>query len=470
MAMTDLTIVRRSLAARLFSTATTALTVAVAVSLMLVLLSMRDTGRRAFERGSGNMHLLVSADVSPLVSVLNGVFYANAPSRPLTWTQHQRIAADPRLAYAIPVQQGDSFRGYAVMATVPEFFRVFSPDPAFDAAASAGQAWPLADGRFFERPFEVVLGHRVRKETGLGVGDSVHLAHGLSGVEGAHIHDEHAFTVVGLLGATGAAHDRAVFIHLESSWIVHAEEAREAASAADHSAEEHEEDDHDEAPPPAEDEHEHGDEASHPEDDHDHHGHVDADDLAPAEKLITGIYIRGVTRDGRSVSTVVPTVASELRRDPRLTVAEPSKEIDRLFRIVSSVDMILVAMAAVVMVSSGIAIMLALYNSMEQRRRQVAVLRVLGCSAARVVRLVLLEAVAIGLLGGLGGVLVSIAGARLVAAAMKERVGLVIDPALPPMIAAGVVLGAVALAAAAGIVPAAMAYRTSVAKNLKPLG
>src|SRR5688572_26831359 len=106
MAMTDLTIVRRSLAARLFSTATTALTVAVAVSLMLVLLSMRDTGRRAFERGSGNMHLLVSADVSPLVSVLNGVFYANAPSRPLTWTQHQRIAADPRLEYAIPVQQG----------------------------------------------------------------------------------------------------------------------------------------------------------------------------------------------------------------------------------------------------------------------------------------------------------------------------------------------------------------------------
>jgi putative ABC transport system permease protein len=114
--------------------------------------------------------------------------------------------------------------------------------------------------------------------------------------------------------------------------------------------------------------------------------------------------------------------------------------------------------------------MLALSTSMEQRRRQIAVLRVLGCSAARIVRLVLLEAVSIGLLGAVAGALLSLAGARLVAAAMKERVGLVIDPALSAPIVAGVVLGAVGLAAAAGIVPAVMAYRTSVAKNLKPLG
>ena len=68
---------------RMFSTVTTTLTVGIAVALMLVLLMMREAGEKAFQRGSGNMHMLISRDASPLVSVLNGVFYAGAPRRPI---------------------------------------------------------------------------------------------------------------------------------------------------------------------------------------------------------------------------------------------------------------------------------------------------------------------------------------------------------------------------------------------------
>ena len=122
------------------------------------------------------------------------------------------------------------------------------------------------------------------------------------------------------------------------------------------------------------------------------------------------------------------------------------------------------------MASSGIAIMLALYNSMEQRRRQVAVLRVLGASRARVFGLVVTESALIGLLGAAVGALVAVGGAFLAADALKDRVGLVIDPALPPRAVLAVVLATVALASLAGIVPALVAYRTSVANNLRPLG
>ena len=83
--MTDWTIILRSMTARLFSTVTTIITVAVAVGLMLVLLMMRDSGRKAFERGSGNMHLLVSADASVrLCGLHRSAFYARAQlsSRP----------------------------------------------------------------------------------------------------------------------------------------------------------------------------------------------------------------------------------------------------------------------------------------------------------------------------------------------------------------------------------------------------
>src|SRR5258705_6770351 len=136
--MTDFPIIRRSLIARLFSTVTTIVSVAVAVALMLVLLSMKDSGQRAFERGSGNMHLLVSRDASPLDSVLNGVFYARAPAKPILWPEYERLLKMPIaslggaplsevLEYAIPIQQGDSYRGFPTLATTPDFFTRFRP-------------------------------------------------------------------------------------------------------------------------------------------------------------------------------------------------------------------------------------------------------------------------------------------------------------------------------------------------------
>ena len=144
MAMTDWTIIRRSMTSRLFSTVTTVITVAIAVGLMLTLLSMRDSGRRAFERGSGNMHMLISNDSSPLVSVLNGIFYANAPARAITPARFAEIANSFPAEYAIPTQLGDRYMGLPVLATTREFFTKFSPNPDFKPG-SAELGWKLAE-------------------------------------------------------------------------------------------------------------------------------------------------------------------------------------------------------------------------------------------------------------------------------------------------------------------------------------
>ena len=193
-------------------------------------------------------------------------------------------------------------------------------------------------------------------------------------------------------------------------------------------------------------------------------------DLIDSDRKITGIYARLATRPGSDSSSIIPVIFNQLRSDPTITVAQPTQEIDKLFRIVGSVDQILIAMAAVVAASSGISILLALYNSMEQRRRQIAVLRVLGASAGRIFRLVLAESIALGAIGAACGFVMAIVGARLVASEMKARLGLVIEPSVTPMVAGLVIAGAVLLAAAAGLLPAVVAYRTSVAKNLRPLG
>jgi putative ABC transport system permease protein len=450
MSLTDFTIIRRSMTSRMFSTVTTILTVAVAAGLMLVILSMREAGHKAFERGAGNMHLLVSGDSAALPAILNGIFYANPPQRALTWERYEQLAKSFPWEYAIPVQMGDSYRGLSTLATTPEFFTKFKPDVEF--------GWELHEGRFFENDFEIVVGAAAAKTTGLKVGESISLTHGAGSgaADAGHVHDEYTFTVVGILEPSGTPHDRAIITNLESAWIIHAHDRIEREGGHDDEDEHaHEEEDHD-----------------HAEEDHAHDEphRVTRDDLTPEDRKITGIYLRLMTRPGSDASASLAPVFDQLRRDTSITVAQPAQQIGNLFRIVANVDQIFIGLAAVVMVSSGIAVMLALYNSMEQRRRQIAVLRVLGCSRGRVFGLVLTESAMLGLIGGLLGLVLCLVGAWMVAGIMKRELGLVIDPRLDPRWTLVIIVATVLLAALAGLVPAAMAYRTSVASNLKPLG
>jgi len=157
-----------------------------------------------------------------------------------------------------------------------------------------------------------------------------------------------------------------------------------------------------------------------------------------------------------------------LRRDTAITVAQPGQQIQKLFEIVSNVDGIFLGMAVVVLVSASVSTMLALYNSMAARTRQIAVLRVLGASRGRVFGLVLTESLAIAMAGSAAGVLLAFVGGYAASAWLKASIGLVIDPALDPRSTVIVLGGAVALGALAGVLPAWRAYKVPVADNLRP--
>lgn len=442
MAMTDMTIIRRSLTSRLFSTVTTVVTVGVAVALMLVLLSMRDAGARAFARGGGNMHMLVSAESDPMTAVLNNLFYARAPRSALTWERYQKLAQSYPFAWTVPVQQGDSYRGYPVLATTEEFFTAFEPQP--------DMPWKLRTGRFFQDDWEIVAGAEAARGANLRVGDTIHLTHGTPDSRGRlpegvvpHIHEEYGFKIVGILASSGTSHDRGLFTSLQSSWIVHAQDRLEREHATGHTHDHHDCD----------------------------HDIATVNDLIEADRQITGVFLRVATRPGSNVSSAIQVVFNRLRtNEPGLVVAQPRSEIMRLFGIVSNINQLLVAMAGVVMISSGIGIMLSLYNSMEQRRRQIAVLRVLGCSRPRIFSLMVTESAMIGMMGAGLGLVLAHFGAMAVAAGLRQAVGLVVEPTLGLDWAIGVGLGTIALGTVAGLIPAAMAYRTPVAENLRPIG
>lgn len=425
MAMTDLGIVRRSLLGRWFATATTVVTVGVAVGLLLVLIALRSAGEQAFARGTGNTHILVSADSSPLNSVLNAVFYMGTPARAVNLSRFDALSKDPRVAWAIPVVQGDSYKGFPTLATTNDFFTKFEP--------VSGTPWAFAQGSGFKKTFDVVLGAEAASGTGLKIGDELHVSHGTPDPDdkAGHEHEEFHYTVAGILAPTATSHDRAVFITTDSTWLVHAHDLRKAAKNPLEPA---------------------------------------LENLTDNERKVTGLYIRVRGRGNTDTPATLPQLYEELRKDGALTVAQPAKQVEALFKVVSGVDRIIFALAAAVLVSTAITIMLVLYQAMELRRRQVAVLRVLGASRGRVFMLALTEAAVIGLAASVLGVALAFFGSYAVVFAVHERMGLTITPSLDARWMFAVAAGTTVLACLAGVVPAAAAYRTDVLRNLRPIG
>lgn len=427
--MSDLTIVLRSLRTRVFSTLVVVLLVAVSAGLLLAILSLRSAGERAFERGTGNAHLLVSRDGSPLVSVLNGLFYANPPKAPIEQAKLDELRASFPWAMFVPTAVGDSYRTFPVVATAPEFFSKF--EPVF------GEPWKFAEGRAFDKSFEVVIGSGVARETGLRMGAKLVLTHGSGksreGVadEHAHEHTEYQYTVVGILAPTGSPHDRALFTDLTSCWILHAHDRFEREGT---------------------------------------HKTVTPADLVAEDKVVTGVLLRLPSRDNAGAPPALASQYDRLRRDGSLTVAIPANEVQRLFGIVKSIDVLFLAMAAATLVSSAFAILLSMINSMSERRRQVAILRVLGASSMRIFWLVLTESTIIGLVGAALGVVVCGAVLFLSTQWLLGAHGIMIAPELDARSAVIVAMGTTLLAAVAGIVPSVLAYRTPVSRNLRPIG
>jgi putative ABC transport system permease protein len=182
------------------------------------------------------------------------------------------------------------------------------------------------------------------------------------------------------------------------------------------------------------------------------------------------VLLRLPSREASSAPPALVAQYDRLRRDGSITVAIPSNEVQRLFGIVKSVDVLFLAMAAATLLSSAVAILLSMVNSMSERRRQVAILRVLGASRARIFWLVLTESTIVGLAGAALGTVVCGVGLFVATRWLIAAHGIVIAPEIDPRSAVLVAMGTTLLAAIAGIVPSVIAYRTPVARHLRPLG
>ena len=487
----------KSLRNRAFSTSLTVGSIALSVALLVGVENVRVGMRDSFSNTISQTDLIVGTKGGTIQLLLYSVFGMGAPTENVSWEAYRQWAEHPAVAWTIPYSLGDSHRGYRVIGTNQDFYRHYR--------YRGGQEIALAEGRANADLFDVTLGADVAAELGYGLGDEIAVTHGIGEV-GFVNHDHMPFTITGVLAKTFTPVDRAIYVTLEGMEAIHWEDGTppegEAAPADDPHVHEEaeavpEDDEHvhdDEAEAAAaDDEHVHEeDEASPAEDEHDHeedeaapaedaHAHdqeteaeaAPADDAhahAAVDVSIDDVEVTQVTSffvgttDRRDVLQLQRDI-NDFEDEPMMAVI-PGLALNEMWQTIGYAETGLRLVTVFVVLVGLLGMLVSLYTSLNERRREMAVLRAVGAGPKSIVALLVLESVCLAAAGAILGlalvyVLLS-AGQPIV----EAQAGLFI-PIRPPGSVEWLFLGAVVTAGfLIGFVPALKAYRTALHDGL----
>lgn len=445
--MSIFAIVWKSIRQRSLGTILTAISIALGTGLVLLILSLREEVERSFSQNSVGYEMLVGAKGSPMQLVLNTIYGLGAPVGNIPYAYYERIASDRMVRLAVPVTVGDNHRGFRVIGTTPAFFNEFN--------FQKNRRFEIAEGRIFAKEFEAVLGARAAKETGIRVGDTFTPAHGVSAEEGGEEHDDAKTTVVGIMGETGTPMDRGIYITQETVWRIHADEssAGEDPAYSGMTPEQIEQMKQLEAM-------EGGDTASHNTATGEDHIEKDVPDSL---KTITAIFVNLKNK------IVFDRFRRAVLDEPVAQAIIPAMEIRNLFDIIGNINGVLLAIAYIVVLVAMAGVLVSIYNTMNERRREIAIMRALGAQRRTILALVVIESATVAAIGALLGALFSHAAIALGGGLVQQEASIQIERfniyAFEPLILVAVIL----LGALAGLIPAVKGYRTDVQENLAPV-
>lgn len=208
--MVDLAL--KSLRNRKFTTIMTILSIALSVTLLLGVERIRKEARQSFTNTVSGTDLIVGARTGPVQLLLYSVFRIGNATNNISWKSYREIAKNPNIRWTIPISLGDSHKGYRVMGTNGDYFENFR--------FAGKRNLEIESGRIFGDVFEVVLGADVAKSLKYEIGDSVIISHG-AGKVSFIAHDDKPFGVVGILKKTGTPVDQTLHVPLEGIEAIH---------------------------------------------------------------------------------------------------------------------------------------------------------------------------------------------------------------------------------------------------------
>jgi len=417
----------KSLRNRKFTAALTAVSIALAVVLLLGVERIRSEARESFASTVSGTDLIVGARASPVHLLLYSVFHIGNATSNIRWSTYLAIVSRPEVAWSIPISLGDSHRGFRVLGTSQDYFEHFR--------YARNHRLELASGKRFEDPHDAVLGAEVARALGYEVGQSIVIAHG-TGEVSFSLHKDQPFRVTGILAPTGTPVDRTVHVRLEGLDAVHAEhnEAADPLAAALHAA----------------------------ENDGRHDAASDSRADAPPRRTISAFLI-GLK--SRSAALSMQRFVNEYAPEP-LTAILPGPTLQEVWEIVGAAEKTLLAVSGLVVIVGLVGMLVALLTSLSERRREMAVLRSVGARPLHVFSLIVGEAALLTLAGIALGLAVLYFGLLAGQPWLESRFGLHIGVGWPSTYELGLIASVMLAGVLIGLVPAYRIYRYSLADGM----
>jgi putative ABC transport system permease protein len=318
------------------------LLLALGIASINFLLLVQHQVQASFERDLQGIDVVVGAKGSPLQLILAGVFHIDVPSGNIPLTEVRALEKNPLVKKLIPLSLGDSFAGYRIVGTTPDYIALYG------AKLGSGQMWAS--------PMQSVAGYSAAAamaQQGLQPGMPFVGNHGLGAT--GHPHGESPYQLVGVLAKCDCVLDRLILTMTESVWQVH-----EKATALDASDQK----------------------------------------ILEEEREVTMALIQ------YSSPLAAVSFPRFVNTTTEMQAAAPAIEITRLFRMLGVGTDVLRGFAAVLLLIATISLLIALWNALRERQADWAMLRMLGASPARVAGVLVWQALLLTLAGGLLGLIV----------------------------------------------------------------
>jgi putative ABC transport system permease protein len=408
----------RSLWNRRATAALTIAAIAISVTLLLGVQQLRTAAREGFASTISGADLIVGARSGPINLLLYSIFRIGDATANVTWESYQKIARHPDVAWTIPISLGDSHKGFRVMGTTLDYFAHYR--------FGGDRRLELAVGSTWADLYDTVLGADVASQLHYHVGDAIVLAHGVGNVSFAQ-HKDKPFRVAGILRRTGTPVDRTVHVSLEAITAIHIDwqTGMQAPEGSRVSAE------------------------------------------AARHKNLTPDSITAFILGMKSKVTVfiMQRAINEYAEEPLLAII-PGVALQQLWSLVGVADQALLLIAAFVVLAGLLGMLTTILTSLNERRREMAILRSAGARPHHIFLLLILEAGLLALLGVLLGTLLSFVLLIAAQTFVMDHFGIVLKITGLGAQELEILVTIVIAALAMGSIPAWRAYRNSLADGL----
>jgi putative ABC transport system permease protein len=395
------------LKAKKLNTGLNILLLSLGISMITLLILFNNQLEEKITNNSKGIDLVVGAKGSPLQLILCSVFHVDFPTGNIKLREADRLAKHRLVKYAIPLALGDSYQGFRVVGTNRAYSSLYQAD--------------LASGDWWEKDLEVTLGSAVAQLTKLKVGDRFESAHGLT--KDGHAHDENKYVVRGVLKESGTVVDNLILTTISSVWKVHAEPS--SAST------------------------------------------IQQLPTSPS-LLVSSVEASDSVREITSllIKYKNPIAAIQLPRfintQTSMQAASPAFEMARLFTLLGVGADALMGFAYVLIFISGLSIFIALYNSLKERRYDMAIMRSMGASRSLLFKTIILEGSILTFIGASMGILLGHAVLVFFVFIMEEGQKMGLSAAIFYVEEGVILAGSVVLGIFCSLLPAIQAYRVNI--------